>query len=54
LRTQVLTHPDVALAEHFARWAATHGIVVSTAAMYRAVQRLGLPRKNVPDRQRTG
>jgi transposase len=53
-RTQVLTHPDVTLTENCARGAATHRVVASTAAMCRAVQRLGLPLKKIPDRQRTG
>ena len=45
LRAQVAAHPDATLAEHCARWAADHGVVVSAATMSRAVARLGLPLK---------
>lgn len=45
LRAQVAAHPDATLAEHCARWAATHGVTVSPATMCRRLQRLGLPLK---------
>ena len=45
LREQVRTHPDATLAEHCARWTATHGVTLSTATMSRALHRLGLPLK---------
>ena len=48
LRAQVTAHADATLAEHRARWAAAHGVTVSTATMCRAVQRLGLPLKKSP------
>ena len=45
LREQVRQYPDATLAEHCARWGATHGVAVSTATMSRALTRLGLPLK---------
>ena len=45
LRAQVAAHPDATLAEHCATWAATQGVVVSTATMSRALARLRLPLK---------
>ena len=45
LQVQVRAHPDATLAEHCARWAATHGVAVSPATMSRALSRLGLPLK---------
>jgi transposase len=48
LRAQVAAHPDATLAEHCARWAATHGVTVSLATMSRTLDRLGLPLKKSP------
>ena len=48
LRAQVAAHADATLAEHCARWAADHGVVVSPATMSRALTRLGLPLKKHP------
>ena len=45
LRAQVAAHADATLAEHCARWAATHGVAVSPATLSRALSRLGLPLK---------
>jgi transposase len=45
LREQVRQYPDATLAEHCARWAAAHNVVVSPATMSRALQRLTLPLK---------
>jgi transposase len=45
LRLQVVIHADATLAEHCARWAATTGVVVSTATMSRTLAKLGLSRK---------
>jgi transposase len=52
LREQVHAHPDATLVEHCARWAAVHGVTVSTATMSRALTRLGLPLKKIADRRR--
>lgn len=48
LRAQASAHADATLAEHCARWAAAHGVAVSTATMSRALARLGLPLKKNP------
>lgn len=45
LRAQVAAYPDATLAEHCARWAADHGVTVSTATMSRRLTKLGLPLK---------
>lgn len=45
LRAQVLATPDATLAEHAARWNATHGTSLSQWTLGRAIRRLGLPRK---------
>ncbi len=45
LRAQVVAHADATLAEHCERWAADHGVRVSTATMSRRLSRLGLPLK---------
>jgi transposase len=51
-RDQVRAQPDATLVEHCAHWAATQGGAVSAATMSRALRRLGLPLKKVPDRRR--
>ena len=48
----VRAQPDATLVEHCAHWAATQGGAVSAATMSRALRRLGLPLKKVPDRRR--
>ena len=45
LRAQVLATPDATVAEHAARWNATHGTSLSQWTVGRAIRRLGLPRK---------
>jgi transposase len=52
LREQVRAFPDATLAEHCARWQATQGVTISVATMSRALRRLGLLLKKVPDRRR--
>jgi transposase len=48
LTAQVHSHPDATLAEHCARWAASHGVRVSEATMSRALARLGWSLKKSP------
>lgn len=50
LRAQVAAHADATLAEHCTRWAAAHGVRVSTATMSRQLTNLGLPLKKNADR----
>jgi transposase len=45
LRAQVLAAPDATVAEHAARWNATHGTSLSQWTVGRAIRRLDLPRK---------
>lgn len=45
LHAQVLATPDATVAEHAARWNATHGMSLSQWTVGRAIRRLGLPRK---------
>src|SRR5919206_3233973 len=44
LRAQLAAQPDATLAEHCARWAASHGVPVSVPTMFRAIARLGWTR----------
>lgn len=48
LAAQVAAHPDATLAEHCARWQASHGVRVSVPTMGRAMQRLGVTLKKRP------
>jgi transposase len=54
LEAQVAATPDATLAEHCARWAQEHGVVVSVATMSRVLRNLGLTVKKSPLRQRAG
>lgn len=45
LRTQLDTAPDATLAEHAARWNATHGTSLSQWTLGRAIRQLGWTRK---------
>jgi transposase len=51
LQTQVATAPDATLAEHCARWAREHEVLVSVATMSRAIRRLGITVKKSPVRR---
>ena len=48
LAAQVATQRDATLAQHCARWEATHGVRVSVATMSRAIRRLGITVKKSP------
>ena len=45
LWTQLVAHPTAILAEHCARWEASHGVRPSLSTMSRAISRLGWTRK---------
>lgn len=53
LRAQVTAMPDATLAKHSAQWLTTGHVAVSRSTMGRALDRLGLPLKKDPDRDRT-
>lgn len=48
LAAQVQAYPDATLAEHCARWQASHGVLVSVPTMARSLGRLGLTLKKRP------
>jgi transposase len=51
LEAQVVANPDATLAEHCAKWAQDHGVVVSVATMSRVIRRHGITLKKSPLRQ---